>query len=94
MTLKSTDTVNIHKGEDTPKLLGYNYRICIFARVGITSTNHSFAYFCGYIIVSQVEAMFGSGWSTQDFWAKLPIIPLHFPFEPVSMETLSKITTL
>jgi hypothetical protein len=33
------DYVNIYKVEDTPILLGYYYRICIFAKVGVTSTN-------------------------------------------------------
>ena len=36
------------------KLVISDYDICIFTRVGVTSTNHSFGDFCDYIIVSQV----------------------------------------
>jgi len=34
---------------------------------------HRFVHFCDYIIVSEVEIILDSGWSTNRFLSKLPI---------------------
>ena len=44
--LKSTDNVNKSKMAKALNLLGYYYRICTFARVGVTSTNLLFGSIC------------------------------------------------